>query len=63
MSDEARLIIPIPEAQKALGGLGLTKTYELIKRGQLTKVNIGRRSFVTVRSITEYVERLAHSAN
>lgn len=59
---EARLLVPIPETRRILGGLGLTTTYELFKRGDLVKVNIGRRSFVTKRSLDAYVDRLTEAA-
>jgi hypothetical protein len=53
------LLIPIPDVgPKFLGGLGLTKTYELISSGDLHKVNIGRRGFITQSSVEAYVARL-----
>jgi len=59
MSAEAqRLLVPIPEGCKILGGIGPTTMYELIKRGEVTKVNIGRRGFLTATSLARYVERL-----
>ncbi|BCI88548.1 hypothetical protein NIIDMKKI_37540 [Mycobacterium kansasii] len=57
-----RAIVPIPEAQAYLGGIGLTKLYELFKQGELTKINIGRRGFVTLESLQAYVERLKSAA-
>lgn len=41
-----------------LGGVSRTTVYELIKRGELVHVNIGRRGFVTAASINGYIERL-----
>ncbi|MEU6039765.1 helix-turn-helix domain-containing protein [Actinomadura sp. NPDC047616] len=60
MSDELeRALIPWwPDAGKALGGLGRTKTYQLIKSGELPSVTIGRRRFVAVHDLRAYVERL-----
>lgn len=53
------LLIPVSDVgTKFLGGLGITKTYELINAGELRKVNIGRRGFVTRASIEAYVKRL-----
>lgn len=53
------LLVPIPDVgPRFLGGVGLTTTYKLIKDGDLRKVNIGRRGFVTRASIEAYVERL-----
>jgi excisionase family DNA binding protein len=53
-----RLLLPIEEAQQRLGGIGRSTIYELINRGEIEKVNIGRRGFITAASITAYVNRL-----
>lgn len=58
----ARALVPIPESQAYLGGIGLTTLYELIKNGDLVKVNIGRRGFVTFKSLQAYVDRLSNVA-
>lgn len=58
--DDRQLLVPVVDVgPKCLGGLGLTKVYELINDGQLVKCNIGRRGFVTRKSIEAYVDRLA----
>ena len=62
METQERLIVPMPEAQRLLGGLGLTKTYDLVNRGDLVKVNIGSRGFITMKSIEAYVDRLSEAA-
>lgn len=46
-----------PDAGKALGGIGRTTTYKLIKSGELPSVTIGRRRFVASQDLDEYVER------
>lgn len=52
-------LVSMQEARdKWLGGLGRTTLYELIKRGELTQVHIGRRGFITAASLERYVERL-----
>lgn len=53
-----RLLVPIPETAVRLGGIGRTTVYELINAGELVKVTIGRRAFVTAKSIAAYVDRL-----
>lgn len=58
MLDDEKLLDSIDDAQTRLGHLGRTKLYELIKDGELATVKIGRRSFITRRSIDAYVERL-----
>ncbi len=63
MNDEPkRRLVPIPGAREQLGGIGHTTIYDLIKRGELVKVNIGRRSFVTADSLEAYVDRLSEAA-
>lgn len=54
----ARLLIPIPESQQSLGGVGRTTIWKLIKAGELERVCIGRRSFITAESLEAYVGRL-----
>lgn len=52
--DEARFV--------ALGGISRTTLWELINRGELTRVKIGSRAFITTESIAAYVERLKVAA-
>lgn len=58
-SDTNRLLVPYDETMHQLGDIGRTTLYELFDRGELTRVNIGRRGFVTAKSIAAYVDRLA----
>jgi len=59
----ANRLVSIQEArEKWLGGIGRTTTYELIDRGELVKVNIGRRAFITTESLAAYVEKLSEAA-
>lgn len=55
---------PDQGTRERLGGVSRTTVYELIKRGELIHVNVGRRGFVTAASIDAYIERLTgkHSA-
>ncbi|AKQ07806.1 excise protein [Mycobacterium phage Kinbote] len=53
------LLLSIPEARAMLGGIGRTTLYELIGRGDIKKVKIGARGFITRASIVAYVERLS----
>lgn len=45
------VLLPIPAAQKALGGLGRNSIYNLINAGKLETVKIGRRTLVKADSI------------
>ena len=57
-----RKIDPIEAAQEYLGGVSRTTIYALIEAGEIQRVNIGRRAFVTRESMDRYVERLASGA-
>lgn len=58
-----RLLVPIPETQEALGGVGRTTVWKLVKDKQLEQVNIGRRSFITAESLEAYVGRLREAVS
>jgi hypothetical protein len=57
MSD-VNLLVPMPKAREILGGIGHSTIYALVNRGEIVKVNIGRRGFVTAESLAAYVDRL-----
>lgn len=57
-----RTLYPIPEARERLGGIGNTTIYRLINDGHITKVNIGRRGFITAESLDSYVASLTEEA-
>jgi predicted DNA-binding transcriptional regulator AlpA len=56
-----RLLLPIPDTLHALG-IGRTTLYELFDEQKIERVKIGRRSFVTVKSLTAYVDSLSEAA-
>jgi hypothetical protein len=62
LTPELKRLVSILEAREILGGIGHTTLYELIKRGELLKVNIGRRGFVTSESLAAYLDRLSVDA-
>ena len=53
-----RLLYPIPETQEILGGISRSHLYELIKRGDLEVVKMGKRSFITDEAIRKLVAQL-----
>ncbi|MDF3283374.1 helix-turn-helix domain-containing protein [Gordonia sp. N1V] len=57
MAPDDRLLVPITDTQTLLGGLGRTTIYELAEAGELTRVRIGTRSFITAESIHALIER------
>lgn len=62
MEEAPRLLVPIPDACAVLGGISRPTIYELVKRRELVKVNIGRRGFITAESLNSYVESLRQAA-
>jgi excisionase family DNA binding protein len=63
MSELVNRLVSIQEAREQwLGGIGRTTVYELIKRGELTQVHVGRRGFITSESLAAYVDRLTAAA-
>jgi predicted DNA-binding transcriptional regulator AlpA len=63
MSAEVRQrLLSIIEARKELGGIGHTTIYDLIKRREVVKVSIGRRSF-TAESLAAYIDRITAAAS
>jgi hypothetical protein len=51
-------LLSLPQAQSALGGIGLTLLYKLIDTGSVQRVKIGRRAFVTQASVDAFVASL-----
>jgi predicted DNA-binding transcriptional regulator AlpA len=58
VDDISQLWLSIPKTQATLGGLSRSAIYELIARGDLVRVKIGRRSFITEQSIADYTQRV-----
>lgn len=56
------LLLTIPEAAKRLA-IGRSTAYELIARGQLRSVHIGRCHRVPVDALSELVDLLDHGDN
>ncbi len=57
-----RKLVSIRDAQLALGGIGKTKLYSLVREGALQKVNVGTRGFITGDSLDAYVDKLVGGA-
>jgi excisionase family DNA binding protein len=51
------LLIPIPDSCAMLGGITRPTLYDLINGGEIDRVKIGKRAFITAASIDAYVER------
>ena len=59
MDTDPRLLVPYDDAMRMLGGIGRTKFYELIDDNEIEQVKIGRRGFITAKSLAAYVDRLS----
>jgi excisionase family DNA binding protein len=53
-----RLLYTIEGARQMLGGLARSYVYELLARGAIRSVKIGRRRMIARRDLEEFVERL-----
>lgn len=51
-------LVPMSEVGNQLGGLSRSTVYQLIDSGRLRRVTIGRRAFVTGRSIEQFLATL-----
>ncbi|WP_231645987.1 helix-turn-helix transcriptional regulator [Mycolicibacterium mengxianglii] len=60
--DRSPALMPISAVGPYLGGLGRTTVYKLVSEGELTKVKIGPRGYVTTESIAAYLDRLKAAA-
>ena len=63
MLEQVGQLVPIPDTCGVLGGIGRTKVYELINGGELTKVRIGARAFITRESLEGFLTRLADGSS
>lgn len=61
-SDTGRLLLPYAEAMAALGGISRTTLWDLVTSGQVVRVKIGARAFITAKSVAAYVDRLTAAA-
>jgi hypothetical protein len=52
------LALSIPDTGKALGNIGRSKVYEMIKAGELELLKLGGRSTVTMKSIRKRAEQV-----
>lgn len=62
MDTTERRLLSIPKTRQVLGDIGQSTVYELVNRGEIVKVNIGRRGFITSESLEAYMDRLTADA-
>ncbi len=56
------MLVSVAVTKKLLGGISTSYTYDLLARGELQSVSLGRRRLVVRSSIDELVKRLAAEA-
>jgi excisionase family DNA binding protein len=52
---DKRELYSIEEARKLLGGIARNTIYELLRNGDLSSVEIGRRRFVSATAIADFI--------
>jgi excisionase family DNA binding protein len=57
-----KLLLKIPEAAEVVG-LGQSKVYELIRRGEFPVIHIGRAARVPAEELRRWVDELAAEVN
>lgn len=53
------LLLSIPSARRLLGGIGTTKIYQLLNRGDLEALFIDHKRLITMASVDAYLARLS----
>ena len=56
------LLLTLEEASQRLGGLSRTKLFELMREGHLRPVKIGRRTFLTLDVLRQFVTDQAQAS-
>lgn len=56
-------LIAIPEVPRYLGDISRSKVYELVATGDLTRIRIGRRAFISGESIGLFLNKLLTSGD
>ena len=54
-----RKLVSVEQSQQRLGGIGRTFIYELMQSNEITRVKLGRRTFIEESSLDDFIERLA----
>lgn len=55
------LLVSVEDAARALG-IGKTLAYELVARGELPRVKVGRRTLIPAQALSEWVDAQAKAA-
>jgi len=56
-------LVAIPDVPNYLGDISRSKVYELVASGELTRIRIGRRAFISGESIAGFLDKLLTSGD
>ena len=56
-AEPGRALYSIPETQHLVGGISRPSLYGMMERGEIDRVVIGRRVFITAESIDRFIAR------
>jgi excisionase family DNA binding protein len=51
-------LVAMPDVPNYLGDISRSKVYELVASGELTRIRIGRRAFISGESIAGFLSKL-----
>jgi hypothetical protein len=57
-----KVIVPLNDVADKMGGISRSQVFKLMREGKLHRIKIGRRSFVTMKSIDGYIRGLIDQA-
>lgn len=57
MTNQQPLLVNLKEAGRLLGGIGMTKVYDLLKKRELPFVKIGRSTRIELAGILAFIDR------
>jgi len=56
-------LVAMPDVPIYLGNISRSKLYELVASGDLTRIRIGRRAFISGESIAGFIDNLLSSGD
>jgi excisionase family DNA binding protein len=57
-NEQLPVLVAMPEVPKYIGDISRSKVYELVAAGELRRIRIGRRAFISGESITGFLSKL-----
>lgn len=56
-------LVAMPDVPNYLGDISRSKIYELVANGELKRIRIGRRAFISGESIAGFIDKLLTSGD